>query len=416
MKCRHCKTSLELTFADLGFAPPSNAYLNSDQLNAPEQYFPLKVMVCSECWLVQTIDYTSAGELFTNEYAYFSSTSKSWLKHSEKYAQMIIEKLHLNQDSFVVEVASNDGYLLKNFLDQNIPCLGIEPTLSTAKAAEKLEIPVIKKFFSEELAKKLVSTRKKADLIIGNNVYAHVPDINDFTLGLKHLLSRDGSITLEFPHVLNLIEHNQFDTIYHEHFSYLSLGTVCKIFERANLRIYDVEKLSTHGGSLRVYGCHEDDPREVQDNVTYICAREQNIGINHPEIYSKFQQNIENIKNNFLKFLIEQKELGKTTMGYGAAAKGNTLLNFAGIKSDLISAVCDAAEAKQGNYLPGSHLPILTPEAINEIKPDNILILPWNLKAEVISILDQNIDWNCNFVTAIPDLQIVNNIITENER
>ena len=409
MNCRHCKTELELTFADLGFAPPSNAYLSPENLSKPEQYYPLKVMVCTECWLVQTIDYTSAETLFTNEYAYFSSTSKSWLEHSEKYAQMIIDKLELNQSSFVVEVASNDGYLLRNFLNQDIPCLGIEPTQSTAMVAEKLGLPVVKEFFGEALSNELASTYKKADLIIGNNVYAHVPEINDFTLGLKQLLSKDGTITLEFPHILNLIEYKQFDTIYHEHFSYLSLGTVCKIFEYANLRIYDVEELSTHGGSLRVYGCHENDPRDVRDKVACICTREQNIGINDPEIYTQFQQNVESIKNNFLKFLIEQKKLGKTTIGYGAAAKGNTLLNFAGVKSNLISAVCDAAEAKQGNYLPGSHLPILAPEVLTEIKPDNILILPWNLKSEIISILDQRIDWNCNFVTAIPDLQIVSN-------
>ena len=415
MNCRHCNAALELTFLDLGFAPPSNAYLSSGNLTEPEKYYPLKVMVCTECWLVQTIDYTSAATLFTPEYAYFSSTSKSWLEHSQKYVKMITNKLKLDQDSFIVEVASNDGYLLRNFVDRDIPCLGIEPTESTASAAEKLGVPVVKEFFGESLANELVSTHRKADLIIGNNVYAHVPDINDFTLGLKQLLAINGTITLEFPHLLNLIEHKQFDTIYHEHFSYLSLGTVCKIFESAKLRIYDVEELRTHGGSLRVYGCHEDDTRQLSDKVPLICSREQNFGLKDVKTYYQFQGTVEIIKNNFLKFLIEQKELGKTTIGYGAAAKGNTLLNYAGVKSDLIAAVCDAAEAKQGNYLPGSHLAIMAPKVLADIKPDNILILPWNLKSEIISILEEEIEWNCNFVTAIPDLQIVSNHVYENK-
>ena len=408
MNCRHCKAALELTFADLGFAPPSNAYLSRDNLNEPEEYYPLKVMVCTECWLVQTIDYTSAAKLFTPEYAYFSSTSKSWLEHSQKYVKMITDKLQLKQNDFVVEVASNDGYLLRNFVDQDIPCLGIEPTESTARAAEKLGVPVVKKFFGEALAKELASTHGKADLIIGNNVYAHVPKINDFTLGLKQLLAKDGTITLEFPHLLNLIEHKQFDTIYHEHFSYLSLSSVCKIFDSANLRIYDVEELSTHGGSLRVYGCHEDDTKAISKNVDKILTEESSAGLTDARVYSVFQDDILQIKNSLLRFLLNAKENGKTVVALGAAAKGNTLLNFAGIKTDLISITYDSAKSKIGKFLPGSHIPIIGPEDLKLIKPDYAIILPWNIANELIASCADRLGDQCRYVTFIPRFNELN--------
>lgn len=402
MNCRHCKAALELTFADLGFAPPSNAYLSRDNLIEPEQYYPLKVMVCTECWLVQTIDYTSAATLFTPEYAYFSSTSKSWLEHSQKYVEIITDKLNLDQNSFIVEVASNDGYLLRNFVDQGIPCLGIEPTESTASAAEKLGVPVIKEFFGEALANELASTHRKADLIIGNNVYAHVPEINDFTLGLKQLLAKNGTITLEFPHLLNLIEHKQFDTIYHEHFSYLSLGTICKIFESSKLRIYDVEELRTHGGSLRVYGCHEDDTKTISKNVDKILTEESSAGLTNANVYSMFQDDILEIKNSLLRFLLNAKENGKIVVALGAAAKGNTLLNFAGVKTDLISFTYDSAKSKIGKYLPGSHIPIIGPEDMRSINPDYAIVLPWNISNELIASYAPRLGDHCRYVTFIP--------------
>ena len=315
MNCRHCNSFLRQTFADLGFAPPSNAYLSKRDLSKPEKYYPLKVKVCEECWLVQTEDYANADELFSSDYAYFSSTSTSWLTHAKEYSNKIISRLNLNKDSHVIEVASNDGYLLKNFKEANIPCLGIEPTESTAHAAEAIGINVIKKFFGETLAKELALEGKQADLIIGNNVYAHVPDINDFTKGLKALLKRTGIITLEFPHLLRLIEGTQFDTIYHEHFSYLSLYSVSKIFASCGLRIWDVEELETHGGSLRVYGCHEEDSREPLPSVDSILSKEKSYGLRKIETYKNFQPKVEKIKNDLLTFLIEQKEKGKRVVG-----------------------------------------------------------------------------------------------------
>ncbi len=407
MKCRHCGTGLEHTFVDLGFAPPSNAYLKQDDLQKPEVTYPLKVMVCDECWLVQTQDFTEADALFDSEYAYFSSTSKGWLKHAEEYCQMITNRLGLNGDSFVIELASNDGYLLKNFVSGGIPCLGIEPTDSTAEAAEKLGIPVKREFFGEALGKDLAAGDQQADLIIGNNVYAHVPDINDFTKGMAAALKLEGTITLEFPHLLELIKHTQFDTIYHEHFSYLSLIAVGAIFTAAGLRIYDVEQLSTHGGSLRVYGCHENASFAQSDAVTKILTQEREFGLDALDTYIGFQERANNVKNNFLTFLIDQKNQGKTIAAYGAAAKGNTILNYAGVKTDLIDFVCDAAVAKQGKFLPGSHIPILPPEALKERKPDLVVILPWNIAAEVQNHHNYIFGWGGVFITAVPELKQV---------
>jgi SAM-dependent methyltransferase len=397
---------LSHTFLDLGFAPPSNAYLTQADLSKPEKYYPLKIKVCDHCWLVQTEDYAQADELFSPDYAYFSSTSSSWLAHAKSYAEHVTQRLGLCSDSLVIEVASNDGYLLKNFVAAGIPCLGIEPTASTATAAEKLGIPVLHEFFGEALGKRLVTEGKKADLIAGNNVYAHVPDINDFTLGLKSALKPGGTITLEFPHVLCLIEHTQFDTVYHEHFSYLSLYTVNRIFQEAGLRVWDVEELPTHGGSLRIYGCHQADSRPTTQVVEALLRREAEAGLQTLSPYASFQARANKVKDDLLDFLIHQKRAGKTVTAYGAAAKGNTLLNYAGVKPDLLPFVCDAAGAKQGKYMPGSHIPILPPQAIQQAQPNFVLILPWNIADEVMK---QNVfvrEWGGKFVTSVPELVV----------
>lgn len=406
MKCRHCAAQLEHTFLDLGFAPPSNAYLTSADLTSPEKYYPLKIKVCDQCWLVQTEDYTQADELFSSDYAYFSSTSTGWLTHAASYAEKMTGQLKLNKDSLVIEVASNDGYLLKNFVAAGIPCLGIEPTASTAAAAEKLGIPVLREFFGEPLGKQLAATGKQANLIAGNNVYAHVPDINDFTRGLKAALKPGGTITLEFPHLMRLIEHTQFDTVYHEHFSYLSLYTVNRIFKAAGLRVWNVEELPTHGGSLRIYGCHDEEARETTHAVSAMLAAEAQRGLQTLATYQNFQTKADRVKDDLLAFLIEQKRAGKKVAAYGAAAKGNTLLNYAGVKPDLLPFVCDAAVAKQGKFMPGSHIPILAPAALVEQRPDYLVILPWNIAAEVKQQNARLAELGTKFVTAVPTLEI----------
>ncbi len=407
MNCRHCGTPLAHTFLDLGSAPPSNAYLSADDLNRPELYYPLKVKVCDHCWLVQTENYAQVEELFHPDYAYFSSTSSSWLRHAAQYSQDMIARLDLGKESLVIEVACNDGYLLKNFVVANIPCLGIEPTVSTASAAEQLGIPVLREFFSEQLGKQLMAQGKQADLIVGNNVYAHVPDINDFTRGLKAALKPGGTITLESPHLLRLIKHNQFDTIYHEHFSYLSLGTISRIFQTAGLRIWHVEQFATHGGSLRVFGCHGDDQRENTSAVKNLLAEEVQCGLQVIDAYQGFQDRTDRVKNDLLAFLIEQKKAGKKVAGYGAAAKGNTLLNYAGVKPDLLPFVSDAATSKQGKFMPGSRIPILAPSALAEYNPDFVLILPWNIAQEIRGQLSGLSVRGTEFVSAVPSLEIV---------
>ena len=406
MKCRHCDSPLEHTFLDLGFAPPSNAYLTFDNLARPEKYYPLKIKVCHQCWLVQTEDYTQADELFTCDYAYFSSTSSGWLIHAASYAEKMTSQLNLTKDSLVIEVASNDGYLLKNFVATDIPCLGIEPTASTAAAAEKLGIPVLREFFGEQLGKRLATTGKQADLIVGNNVYAHVPDINDFTRGLKAALKPGGTITLEFPHLMRLLENTQFDTVYHEHFSYLSLYTVDRIFKAASLRVWDIEALSTHGGSLRVYGCHNRDSRAPTPAVTVALAEEAQRGLQTLSTYQHYQAKADKIKDDLLAFLIEQKRAGRRVAAYGAAAKGSTLLNYAGVKPDLLPFVCDTAVAKQGKFMPGSHIPILAPTVLLEQRPDYLVILPWNIAAEVKQQNARLAELGTKFVTAVPQLEI----------
>lgn len=404
MKCRHCQTPLTHTFLDLGFAPPSNAYLTQADLSKPEKYYPLKIKVCTHCWLVQTEDYAQADELFSANYAYFSSTSTGWLNHAARYATKMIETLRLNQTSHVIEIAANDGYLLKNFVAAGIPCLGIEPTASTAAAAEMQGIPILREFFDEALGKRLAAEGKQADLIVGNNVYAHVPDINDFTRGLKAALKPGGAITLEFPHLMQLIEHTQFDTVYHEHFSYLSFYTVQRIFQAAGLRIRDVEQLPTHGGSLRIYGCHAEDTRASSPAVASLLAEEARRGLQTLAIYQNFQAKANKVKDDLLDFLIQHKRAGKKVAAYGAAAKGNTLLNYAGVKPDLLPFVCDAAAAKQGKFLPGSHIPILPPSALAANAPDYVLILPWNIADEVRQQNAPLAAQGTRFVTAVPRL------------
>jgi SAM-dependent methyltransferase len=407
MKCRHCGGRLEHRFIDLGFAPPSNAYLQAERLCYPELHYPLRVKVCHRCWLVQTEDYARADELFGVDYAYFSSTSATWLDHAARYARMVTERLQLGPDSFVIEVASNDGYLLKNFVAANIPCLGIEPTATTAAAAEARRIPVRREFFGEALGRGLANEGRRADLVVGNNVYAHVPDINDFTRGLAAVLKPEGTVTLEFPHLMPLIEQTQFDTIYHEHFSYFSLYSAEKIFAAHGLRIFDVDQLSTHGGSLRIYACHEEDrSKTVSRKVISLRAHEEQAGVSNLESYSSFTKTVEDTKYRLLEFLIQARREGKQVAGYGAPGKGNTLLNYCGVRSDLLPYTVDRNPYKHGKFLPGSHIPIFSPERIRETKPDYILILPWNLKDEIMQQLSYAREWGARFVVPIPEVQV----------
>jgi SAM-dependent methyltransferase len=407
MNCRHCQTPLKHVFLDLGHAPPSNAYMTEDDLRGPEVTYPLKLFVCNACWLVQTQDFIAADAMFTEDYAYFSSTSASWLRHAADYVDMIVQRLELDGGSKVIEIASNDGYLLRNFLTHRVPCLGIEPTTSTAEVAEALGIPVVREFFGTKLATTLAGRDEQADLIIGNNVYAHVPDINDFTAGLRNALKPGGTITLEFPHLLQLIRHNQFDTVYHEHFSYLSLHAVQRIFAVHGLRVWDVDQLTTHGGSLRVYGIHEADVRPTSDAVSALLAMEQAEGILDLTTYERFQVRADRAKNMLLAFLIEQKQQRRRVVAYGAAAKGNTLLNYAGVKPDLLSYVCDAAPSKQGKFMPGSHIPIKHPSVLQTDEFDDVLILPWNISTEVTTQLGFLAPRGVRFITAIPKLKIL---------
>ncbi|QJR16516.1 class I SAM-dependent methyltransferase [Usitatibacter palustris] len=406
MKCRHCEAELSHVFLDLGSAPPSNNYLSRESLGKPETTYPLRLFACDRCWLVQTEDFAAADELFASDYAYFSSTSQGWLDHAARYVEMITKRLALTSKSFVIEVASNDGYLLKNFLPRNIPCLGIEPTQSTAEAAEKIGVPVLREFFGTGIATKLANEGRQADLIAGNNVYAHVPDINDFTKGLRIALKPGGTITLEFPHLMRLIAESQFDTVYHEHFSYLSLTAVRSIFERADLRVLDVERLPTHGGSLRVYGCHTNDPRATTGAATALFAEEETFGLTKLATYQGFQAKADRVRDDFRAFVQEQKRAGKRIAGYGAAAKGNTLLNYAGIDATSIDFVCDAAPSKQGKYMPGSHIPVVEPAALARERPDFVVILPWNI-ADEVRRQQPAANWGGKFVVAVPALQIL---------
>jgi hypothetical protein len=406
MPCRNCNSNRLKKFIDLGFSPPSNSYLNNSDLFKSELYFPLRTLFCKDCWLVQTEDYNSSEEIFDENYAYFSSISKAWLKHASDYVDMITDRLNLTSNSFVVEIASNDGYLLKNFLKKRIPCLGIEPTKSTAKEAIKLGIPVKQIFFNHETALDL-SNDNKADLIIGNNVYAHVPNLLSVTQGFRTLLNEKGTVTLEFPHLLNLMRYGQFDTIYHEHYSYFSLKSVIKIFESKGLRIYDVEEISTHGGSLRIYGCRAESKIPlIEKNINKIIQEEEEYGLNNEEIYLNFQSKVNKTKNELISFLINAKASGKKVAGYGAAAKGNTILNYAGIKEDLLEFIVDGAPSKQGKFTPGGHIPIVDRKYLYKKKPDYIIILPWNISNEIIKSNQGVKKWGCKFVTVIPEFKI----------
>ncbi len=400
--CRHCASPLSIRFLDLGFAPPSNAYLNPDDLTKPEMTFPLRLLACGNCRLVQTEDFATADALFTEDYAYFSSTSQGWLDHAARYADMVTKRLDLGPDCHVMEVASNDGYLLKNFVAKGIPCVGVEPTESTATAAREQGVRVVQEFFGMDL----VASLEQADLIIGNNVYAHVPDINDFTAALKATLKPQGVITLEFPHLMRLVELRQFDTVYHEHFSYLSLLAADRMFMAAGLRIFDVEELTTHGGSLRVYGCHYGADHAQSGSVATLIAQERARGMDRDAFYLAFQSQADDVKNDFLRFLLQAKAEGKSVAGYGAAAKGNTIMNYAGVRPDLLPFICDAAAAKIGKLMPGSHIPILAPTALRENRPDYLIILPWNIAAEVKSQCRDLAALGTRFVTAVPRLEV----------
>lgn len=401
--CRHCSHPLNNQVLDLGHQPPSNAYLKKDNLLTPEVRYPLTLFVCTNCWLVQLPEYAKAEELFTPDYAYLSSTSKSWCDHAERYSLDTIKSLKLNSQSLVIEIASNDGYLLRNMKNQGIPHIGIEPTKRTADIAISRGIDTIQKFFTLELAEELLSQNEKlingADLIIANNVLAHVPNINDFMFGMKRLLNRNGLISIEFPHLFNLIKKNQFDTIYHEHYSYLSLSFLSRLAKFVGLEVINVEQLNTHGGSLRVWLTHENQI-SVSEKVNEILALEASIGMEHKElkIYENLQENALKVKDNLLYFLLDEKKKGNKVVGFGAAAKGNTLLNFAGIRNDLIIEVADNAKSKQGLFTPGSHIPIIEP---SKLSGDTVLLLPWNLIEEIRPLL-----LNMKLVTAIPELKV----------
>lgn len=408
MICRFCGAEANEIFIDLGYAPPSNSFMAAQDLNGPEVYYPLKVNVCPECWLVQTGEYKNATEIFSDRYVYFSSFSSTWVEHARRYVEEMVSRFSLNEDSFVVEVASNDGYLLQFFKTAQVPCLGIEPSLKTAEAARKLGIDSLPRFFGRTLAEELRAAGKSANLILGNNVLAHVPDIVDFVSGLKILLAADGVVTMEFPHLVRLVAENQFDTIYHEHFSYLSFSFITRLFEKCGLKLFDVEELPTHGGSLRIYAAHaEDTHKSVLGSVPRLLKVEHELGINTLPYYHAFSQRAHQVKMDLLQFLIECKRAGKRVIGYGAAAKGNTLLNFAGVKPDLLEAIADLSPHKQGTFAPGSHIPIISPDELGRRKPDYILILPWNLKEEICRQLDYCRSWGGKFVVPIPSLKVL---------
>lgn len=407
MNCRHCGAALHRPFLDLGSAPPSNAYLTRDTLHAPEQWFPLRVMVCDQCWLVQTEDFSRADALFAADYAYFSSFSDTWLAHVKKYVQSMIERFALGPQSKVVEIAANDGYLLQYVQEAGIPCLGIEPTAGTARAARDKGLEIVEDFFGEHLAQTLATEGHTADLIAANNVLAHVPNINDFVRGFAALLKPQGVATFEFPHLLRLVVENQFDTVYHEHYSYLSFTTVETIFASQGLQIFDVEQLPTHGGSLRVYAQRADfKDHKRSERVASLLNEEKVAGMTGTGFYTGLQGKAEQIKNDLLLFLIESKQKGLSVAAYGAAAKGNTMLNFAGVRPDLVQYVVDRNPAKRGKFMPGSRIPIVDEAHLQQNRPDRILILPWNLRDEVMEQLCYIKEWGGQFVTAIPHLRI----------
>ena len=406
MQCRFCKTELTHDFIDLVNSPASNSFLTAQQLNEPETYYPLKVYTCHKCFLVQVDEYKKSDAIFDSNYVYFSSYSTSWLKHAKAYTEMMIKRFGYNNNSLVIEVASNDGYLLQYFHQNNIQVLGIEPTANTAEAAKEKGVDSVVDFFGVRLAKELVAKNIKADLLLGNNVLAHVPDIVDFVGGMKILLKQGGVITMEFPHLMQLVDNNQFDTIYHEHFSYLSFTTVKQIFESQELEMFDVDQIPTHGGSLRIYAKHkEDTSKQINANVKVLLDLEASKGMNGLAYYNGFQEKAMKIKLDLLSFLIQQKNAGKKVAAYGAAAKGNTLLNFCGVKNDLIDFVVDANPHKQNKFLPASHIPVMNEQYLKAAKPDYVIILPWNLKEEITEQLSYIREWGGQFAVPIPSVQ-----------
>ena len=405
--CRNCGAKLEHTFVDLGMSPLANSYLDAVQLNQMEPFYPLHVHLCGACFLVQLEPVAKPEEIFS-DYAYFSSYSDSWLEHAKSYTEVAARRFGLNEKNWVVEIASNDGYLLQYFVAKGIPVLGIEPARNVAEEAIRRGIPTEVRFFGENTARDLIMSGKRADLIVGNNVLAHVPDLNDFVSGLKILLAPAGVITLEFPHLMRLMEENQFDTIYHEHLSYFSLVTVCDLFIRQELRIFDVEELPTHGGSLRIYACHQqNDQRPTGERMADLLSREQQAGFSTIEHYLSFGERVKKTKRKLLEFLIAAKERRQSVVGYGAPAKGNTLLNYCGIRSDLLDYTVDRSPHKQEHFLPGTHIPIHRPEKIKETRPDYVMILPWNLKEEVMGQMRYIRDWGGQFVIPIPEVKVL---------
>jgi C-methyltransferase C-terminal domain/Putative zinc binding domain/Methyltransferase domain len=409
MLCRFCKTELEHVFIDLVNSPASNSFLGIEQLNEPETFYPLKVYTCHNCFLVQIDEYKKSDAIFNNEYAYFSSYSSTWLQHAKSYTEMMIDRFGFNSKSQVIEIASNDGYLLQYFKEKNVPVLGVEPTSNTAEVAMGKGIKTIIEFFGSELAFHLVDNWDvKADLLLGNNVLAHVPDIVDFVRGMKIILSDTGIVTMEFPHLMQLVDNNQFDTIYHEHFSYLSLHTVKQIFESEGLELFDVDEIPTHGGSLRIYAKHKEDAsKPISINVADLLKKEADKGMTTLGYYNNFQEKALQIKLNLTSFLIDQKRAGKKVAAYGAAAKGNTLLNYCGIKNDLISYVADANPHKQNKWLPASHIPVVKESHLKDDHPDFVIVLPWNLKEEITEQLSYVRQWGGKFVIPIPQLEVI---------
>lgn len=407
MICRHCGADLDLTMADLGTCPPSNSYLPPEKLDAPEKWYPLRVMVCQECWLAQTADFIDREECFSSTYAYFSSCSTSWVEHARRYADSMIGRFDLGPTSRVVEVAANDGYLLQHFVARGVPCYGIEPTESTAAAARQKGIEIVGLFFCLALARRLVHERGHVNLLAANNVFAHVPDVNDFAAGIHEMLAPNGVATVEFPHLLQLIRRNYFDTIYHEHFSYLSLHSARAILHDAGLEVFDIDELPTHGGSLRIYARRRDGvEREQTERLRNFLESEKSAGLMSPGIYRSFSGRVEKAKDDLLAFLLKMKREKKSVAAYGAAAKGNTLLNYAGVKMDLLPFVVDRSPGKIGTFMPGSRIPIFAESVLMEKKPEVILILPWNLRDEVTGQLAYIREWGGKFVVALPGLEI----------
>jgi hypothetical protein len=404
--CRFCNARLTHTFVDLGMSPLCESYLRADQLNQMEPFYPLHVFVCAECFLVQLQEYVSPAEIFS-EYAYFSSYADAWLRHAKNYTDAMIARFHLNAASQVIEVASNDGYLLQYFVEQNIPALGIEPARNVAQAARAKNVPTLIEFFGVECARRLVAQAVRADLLLGNNVLAQVPDLNDFVAGLKILLNPRGVITIEFPHLMRLVAENQFDTIYHEHFSYFSFSAAEKIFAAHGLTLFDVEELPTHGGSLRIYARHADDPAQpICARVRELKQREEQAGITTLAYYAAFDEQVKETKRKLLELLIATRRAGKTIVGYGAPGKGNTLLNYCGIRADFLDYTVDRNPYKQGKFLPGTHIPILHPDQIRATRPDFVMILPWNFKDEIMEQVGYIREWGGKFIVPIPEAQV----------